>query len=292
MMTILLTLLCFSMQGVGLPGAQLPQRPVAPTTDEYQIGPKDIISVTIYGEDAMSRPMLLVDDQGMVDYPYVGLLKVSGLTPRQVEQELKRRLEVRPDASGREQGILRNPAISVTVKEFKSQKVWVHGAVRNPGYVELKGGATLMNALSAENAGPMNPDAGSYVLIIHATEGQATGAATPENARPENQVRVSRHDIDMGLARTIKLRDNDTVFVPTAEKFYVDGEVKTTGPFVLTPDLQVFQALTVAGGVTDRGAKNRITIKRTVNGKTVTIKVKENDLVQPGDTIIVPRKRI
>src|SRR5262249_30908435 len=157
----------------------------------------------------------------------------------QIEQELARRLGVHTDAQGREVGYLRDPNITVTVKEFRSQNVWVQGAVRNPGAFVLKGGGTLMNALSADGgAGPLNSDAGSYVVIIHVPDGRAgAGPILPgQNVKPENEVRVSRQDLDMGRANTIKLRDGDTVFVPTADKFFVVGEVKQTGNFVLTPD--------------------------------------------------------
>src|SRR6185436_19233976 len=99
-------------------------------------------------------------------YPLVGSVKVAGLSARQVEQELGRLLGTRVDKDGREQGYLRNPSITVKVTEFRSQLVWVQGAVHTPGAVTLKGVATLMNALSADGgAGPLNSDAGSYVVI-------------------------------------------------------------------------------------------------------------------------------
>lgn len=253
-------------------------------SDDYLIGPKDVIAVVIYGEEDYSRPQLTVDTDGTIDYPLIGRVKVGGLSARQVEQELTRRLGP---------PYLRNPHVSVTVREFRSQRVWVHGAVAKPGMVELKGGATLMNALSADAAGPLTSDAGSYVLIIHAVGGQATGPAKPDQAvNAGDQIRVPRQDFELGRASAIRLRDGDTVFVPSAEKFFVSGEVKQTGSFVLTSDLTVLQALALAGGVTDRGAKNRIEIRRTVSGKDTTVKARDRDVVRAGDTIIVPKKRI
>ena len=52
------------------------------------------------------------------------------MTTRQIEEELRRLLGVRTDEQGRVRGILKNPNISVTVKEFRSQRVYVTGAVR------------------------------------------------------------------------------------------------------------------------------------------------------------------
>jgi protein involved in polysaccharide export with SLBB domain len=61
---------------------------------------------------------------------------------------------------------------------------------------------------------------------------------------------------------------------------------------VLDGTVTVRQALALAGGQTARAATNRIEILRTVNGKEVKVKAKLSDLVQPGDTINVPSKRL
>jgi polysaccharide biosynthesis/export protein len=291
MTALLTTLLTLVLQAAPPAAAR-----TGPAADDYRIGVKDVIQVTIYGEETLSRAALTVDNDGAIDYPLIGLVRIAGLTPRQVEQDLSRRLGTHVDTDGREQGYLKNPNIAVRVIEFRSQLVWVQGAVHSPGAVTLKGGATLMNALSADGgAGPLTSDAGSYVLIIHAPEGQTTaGPNLPDpNKRTENEIVVSRRDIDMGKANAIRLRDGDTVFVPAAEKFTVIGEVRQSGQFVLTPDVtNVLKALALAGGVTDRGAKNRLSIQRVVNGQTVEIKVKETDPILAGDTLIVPKKRI
>jgi polysaccharide export outer membrane protein len=84
------------------------------------------------------------------------------------------------------------------------------------------------------------------------------------------------------------LRDGDTIFVPRAETIYVFGQVKNPGAYVLqSKDTTVLQALSLAGGVTDRGATNRIKIMRVVDGKMKEIKVKLTDIVRPGDTVVV-----
>jgi polysaccharide export outer membrane protein len=281
MTTILTTVFCLVLQAAPF---QPSRAPAAAAADDYLIGPKDVIAVTVFGEDDYSRPSLTVGSDGTVDYPHIGSVKVAGLTARQIEQELTRRLSPR---------YLRSPNINVTVKEFRSQRVWVSGQVRNPGQVELRGGATLMEALAGDQAGPLLADAGSYILITHAPAGPASvGMSGPaQSARPEDQIRVSRQEFELGRASAIRLRDGDTIFVPPAERFFVSGEVKQTGAFVMTGELNVLKALAMAGGITERGAKNRITIKRLENGKEVEVKVKENDIVRPGDTIVVPKRR-
>ena len=92
------------------------------------------------------------------------------------------------------------------------------------------------------------------------------------------------------MKQNIELHDGDTIFVPRAESAYVFGQVKNPGAFVIQKDTTVLQALSLAGGVTENGAMNRIKIVRMVNGEKKEIKVKLTDVVRPGDTIIVPER--
>jgi polysaccharide export outer membrane protein len=87
------------------------------------------------------------------------------------------------------------------------------------------------------------------------------------------------------------LRDGDTIFVPRAESIYVFGQVKNPGAYALQQRATtVLQALSLAGGVADRGSMSRIKIVRIVEGNKREIKVSLNDVVQAGDTIIVPER--
>ena len=65
---------------------------------------------------------------------------------------------------------------------------------------------------------------------------------------------------------------------------------RAPGAYAIQKDTTVLQALSLAGGVTENGAMNRIKIVRLVNGEKKELKVKLTDLVKPGDTIIVPER--
>jgi polysaccharide export outer membrane protein len=103
---------------------------------------------------------------------------------------------------------------------------------------------------------------------------------------------VNLRDLQSGvLSQNVALRDGDTIFVPRAESIYVFGQVRSPGAYALqSVETTVLQALSLAGGVTDRGATNRVKIMRVVKGEKVELRVKLTDLVQPGDTIVVPEK--
>ena len=76
-----------------------------------------------------------------------------------------------------------------------------------------------------------------------------------------------------------------------AENVYVFGQVKNPGAYPLRQKkTTVLQALSLAGGVTDRGSTGRIQIVRIVDGKKTEIKVGLTDFVEPRDTIIVPER--
>jgi len=103
--------------------------------------------------------------------------------------------------------------------------------------------------------------------------------------------RVNLEQLQSGrLARNVSLQDGDTVFVPRADMVYVFGQVRSPGAYPIPTETTVLQALSLAGGVTDRGATNRVRIVRLVDGKEREVPVELADQVRAGDTIIVPER--
>jgi polysaccharide export outer membrane protein len=97
-------------------------------------------------------------------------------------------------------------------------------------------------------------------------------------------------DLRNGRAQQILLRDGDTLNVPKAQTFIVNGFVRSPNTYVLDGEITVQKALAMAGGVTERGAQSRTKIQRIVNGRLVEIRPKMSDLVQPNDTLVVPQR--
>jgi polysaccharide export outer membrane protein len=104
-------------------------------------------------------------------------------------------------------------------------------------------------------------------------------------------IRVDIRELQSGIfVGNNSLRDGDTIFVPRAQTIFVFGQVKTPGEYAVKKETTVLQALSLAGGVTDRGSTGRIKIVRVVDGKKVEVSVKLNDVVQAGDTIVVQER--
>jgi polysaccharide export outer membrane protein len=255
------------------------QSQVSVTTD-YVIGPQDVLTITSYDQADMSGKFT-VEADGTFTFPMIGRVKAGGLTLRGLEAAIKTQLK--------DDGYFRNPQITVAVDTYKSQKVFIVGEVRTPGTYPLSGNMNLVEALA--RAGSTLPTASGEAVIVHAGE-NASGPTMPVSDDLKDLVRVNLRDLEKGtVTSNAALRDGDTVFVPRAQSIYVFGQVKNPGAYAMQQtDTTVLQALSLAGGVTDRGTTSRIKIVRIVNGDKKELKVKLTDLVQAGDTVIVSER--
>jgi protein involved in polysaccharide export with SLBB domain len=103
--------------------------------------------------------------------------------------------------------------------------------------------------------------------------------------------RISLLELQSGNPeRNLTLEAGDTVYFPKASQVYVMGSVSRPGPYRFQEGMTVLQALTLAGGVTERGSQGRTKVVRIVDGKKVEKKVRATDLVLPDDTLVVPER--
>jgi polysaccharide export outer membrane protein len=129
------------------------------------------------------------------------------------------------------------------------------------------------------------------VLIVRAPR-RTSKSAEQASAEAEPEVlRVDLAELQAGnMTLNVQLLDGDTVNVPKALSVFVTGQVKASGAYAVERGTTVLQALSLAGGVTDRGAEGRVRILRTVDGKKTEIRARLTDVVVPGDTIVVPER--
>jgi polysaccharide export outer membrane protein len=245
----------------------------------YVIGPQDILSITVFNEEDL-RGKFPVDSDGSFTFPYIGRVQAGGLTLRQLEAELRKRLA---------QGYFKEPQLSVSVESYRSQKVHIVGEVRNPATYTLTGDMSLIEAIA--RAGSTLPTASGEALIVRARTGASTEKPIMPTGEDADVTTVDLKVLQSGaLSQNMPLKDGDTIFVPRAETVYVFGQVRTPGAYAIQRSTTVLQALSLAGGVNERGAANRIRIVRLEKGKQVEIRVKLDYIVRPGDTIIVPER--
>ncbi len=240
---------------------------------DYRIGVQDVLTITVFGESDLTGKYT-VEGDGTFLFPLIGRVKAAASTQRELEAELKKRLA---------DGYLKNPQITIAIESGRSQRIFVLGEVKAPGEYPLAGDMSLLAALA--RAGSTTQMAGREAVIVR----QSHKTGEPNEAA--DVIKVDLVALQEGnLALNIPLQDGDTVNVPKAQSVYVSGQVKAPGAYPVDPGTTVLQVLSLAGGVTDRGADNRIKIQRIVKGKRAEVKGKLTDAVQPGDTIIVPEK--
>src|SRR6266853_617201 len=243
---------------------------------DYRVGPQDVLTITSYDQADLSGKFT-VEADGTFTFPLIGRVRAGGLTLRALEDALKTRLK--------DEGFFRHPQVTVAVETYKSQKIYVIGEVRVPGAVPLSGDMTLVEAIA--RAGSTLPSASGEAIIVHPSTPGAAGPTLP--TQDANTETVDLRALQNGTARqNIVLRDGDTISLPRAETVYVLGQVKNPNAYSLQQkNTSILQALSLAGGVTDRGSMNRIKIVRIVKGDKKELKGKLTDVVQPGDTILV-----
>jgi polysaccharide export outer membrane protein len=252
----------------------------APAFTDYVVGPQDVLTITSYDQADLSGKFTIEAD-GTFTFPMIGRVKAGGMTLRAVEGAIKKQLQ--------DDRYFMHPQITVSVETYKSQRVFIVGEVRMPGTYPLSGNTNLVEALA--RAGSTLTTASGEAIIVHAGE-RAEGPTLPAQTNGKDVVRVNLRELENGaFSQNARLLDGDTIFVPRSQSVYVFGQVKNPGAYGLQQQsTTVLQALSLAGGVTDRGAIARIKILRVVNGGKIELKAKLTDFVEPGDTIVVSER--
>ncbi len=240
-----------------------------------RIAPRDQLTITVFGVDALSGKFPVGAD-GTITYPHLGTIRVSGRAVREVESDLVQRL--------RDEGYLLNPQVTVDLVQTQNKKVIVTGAVRTPGQLPFAGELTLFEALAL--AGSTTTEAGDLVLVVRAGSNRPDGDGPIRRADGERVIEVSLSDLESGrlAEHNVILTDGDHIVVPRAQQVFVSGQVRSPGGYTVPTGTSVLQALTLAGGLTDRGTNRGI---RIIRDKNEVKNVKLDTLVKPGDTIIV-----
>jgi polysaccharide export outer membrane protein len=255
---------------------------------DYQVGPEDQLAIIIFGQEKLTRD-LRVNGQGEIAMPLVGVVKVAGLTPSEVEKRLEELYNAR---------FLVNPQITVTVKEYRHQRVAVTGAVAKPGSYEIIGPRTLLEVLSLaggfSNLGSPTgggAQAGDVVDVIRhqnapdVAKTMKVGSSQPFTPKTETLV-IDLRRLVSGQAPelNIPIRNGDVIHVPFAGTAYVLGAVKKPGNIAVKENLTVTQAVALAGGIDPMLGTNSITIMRfDEQGKPISINTDLSSIIARND---------
>ncbi len=247
---------------------------------DYVVGPQDVLRIAVFEEPQLTGSYR-VDTDGSFTYPFIGLVPAAGQTLRGIEEMLTKRLA---------EGWVKRPQVSVEVEQFRARNIFIVGEVKSPGKYPLSGAqTTLLEALA--QAGYLGPSSGTEVLVLKPGAGPTDGPLTVDAATAT--VRISLAELQEGRpSANIQVREGDTIFVPRAEKFYVSGYVRSPGAYTYERGMTLLQALTLAGGVSDKGSLRGIKAQRLVKGQKKEVSLKVTDPIQPGDTILVRQRML
>ena len=253
------------------------------SAQEYRIGPEDVLSINVFEAQELNREVR-VSAGGEISLPLLGSVRAAGLTPRELEFVLQELLH---------RTYMKDPHVSVFVREMQSHPVSVMGAVRRPGVFQIRGSKTLLEVLSLAEG--LADDAGETVIILrgaalsaepvpstdHAaasdppspgpqSPGEANAASSPVNdnrSASEGAVQVNLKDLlESSDSRSNPLvHPGDIVKVTRAGVVYVIGEVRKPGGFVLKSNekISVLQALALSEGLTPTASKGAARIIST-----------------------------
>ena len=168
-----------------------PPANATPADPDYKLTPNDLIEVEVFGVSELKRTVR-VNSTGHIALPLIGTLEVAGLSPADTEALIAIQYGAK---------YLKDPQVSVFVKEFTTKRITVDGAVTKPGIFPLTGPITLLRALALAGGGGPMADLENVMLF----------RLTPEG-KPDNK----KYNLDLirkGEADDPLLQSDDVVVV-------------------------------------------------------------------------------
>ncbi|MCJ2180049.1 SLBB domain-containing protein [Novosphingobium album (ex Hu et al. 2023)] len=214
-----------------------PTAEVGAMTNGYVLGPGDVIEVAVVG--GSEGPMRVqIQSDGSILLPLIGNVGAGGKTVLQLRDAISSALK-----SG---GFYTTPAVNVTIVTYASRYVTVLGEVAQPGAVPIDRAYRVSDILA--RVGGIR---GSNAKIVKLR--RADGA---ELSLDIAKIATGGPDEDPFVA------PGDKIFVPTAQTFYVLGQVGRPGNYPVEDGMTLRKALAVAGGITQLGSMKKVKVTR------------------------------
>jgi len=237
---------------------------------DYVIGEGDGLDIAVWGVKDLTFSVKVRPD-GKITIPGLGDVAVSGNTPAQLQLSLSERLKV----------LVKNPIVTVTVREITNSKVYIFGGGVNSGVYDLNRRTTLLQLLCTVGS----PAAGT---------GGVAGAAP--RAPDYKQAYILRNGkkikgnfyklfVKGDTTEDIVIESNDAIFIPQLldRNVYVLGAVNASRSIEYRDGMTVMEAILESGGFTKFADQNDVVIRRKDDNKDIMLEVKAKKLIKEGD---------
>ena len=232
--------------------------------DAYRLGPGDRFAFLVRGREDVSREEIIVSPDGQVALPRVGIVNIRGKTVSEATATFSGRLQAFYDA----------PEVTLVMKSYNNNRVFVLGRVANPGAVNFQGPGTLLEALSLAGGLPADQSKSflSRCMIVRGS-GLVMWIDLKELLERGN------------MALNARLQNGDVIFIPQSEDqlAYVLGEVRTPGVVPLRSELTLLDAVMNAGGPGKNASLSNIFLIRQSQGKGVVERINFKEIISRGD---------
>ncbi|MBI5182955.1 MAG: polysaccharide export protein [Nitrospinae bacterium] len=192
--------------------------------ESYIIGPEDRLFISILRHEDMNVETE-VQANGMITMPFIGDVEAAGLTTHQLQKIIITRLS----------RYIRDPFVTVLVKEFNSSKIFILGEVKLPGVYPLKRRTHLLEGLTTAGGITEKGDLSSAYIVRRNT-------ILP--------IDFEGLILDAELTQNISLEKDDFIYIPdvTEKRIFVLGEVNNPGVIPWRHNLNIVDAISSSGG--------------------------------------------
>ncbi len=263
------------------------------TTQNYKIGPGDVIDIVVTKNDTLSRTGVRVSSQGTIQLAMLDNdLPAACLTESQLAERVKEAYKK----------YLVAPSVNVSVREFNSNPVAVIGAVNSPGRFQMQRPIRVAELLTFVN-GP-SANAGRTIDIIRDPSRPYCEGPNLVNPGPASEELLSLNLADAfkgGEQTNPFVKAGDIIRVAEADKVnaYIQGNIRSSLAISLAEPVTLTQAIAMAGGPTAGARLDKISIRRQISGsinrdelmvnlKDINQGKRDDVLLQPNDIIDVP----
>jgi len=266
-------------------------------SDTYRVGPKDILTITVWEEPDLTKEAV-IDQDGTINYPLLGNIHIAGMSVKQIDHKITHLLAA---------NYLVNPEVDVTIKEHHSQKVLVLGEINKPGLYVLTGLTHLLEIIS--RAGGLTDKAGNKANIYRTKGSQQIASSSYDLSALIEKIKPVSIDLDELLKKgdlvyNLTLRSEDVIVFANKkdadileQKVYISGHIKKISSYDYQKGLTALNLCIIAGGFQERAAPNRAVLTRKTDKKQVMLKINLNKIkagknkdiqLQPGDRLYIP----